>query len=196
MMTCLCHVDAKQTMRMWCSCNVNTNGIMQPYSSWHEWNTNSNDVMMTGFTSFVNLGMSCLAYLAYAMHTDMHGAGALHKYGTSKYQSGLACTQADLNLEKITASHFWVLTAPNASKNMPNTIPIAYLNKNFMDCNENWHGVNKNPSFIPTCFGTQQKVRKWQKLHFTSFHVVTITFKSFQIIFSIEYQHTSTVEHC
>ena len=77
-------------------------------------------------------------------------------------------------------------------------IPITYLTENFMDCNENfWHGVNKNPLFIPMCFGTKQKVRKWQQLLFTfSFHVVPITFKLFQIIFSIEYQHTLTVECC
>ena len=193
MMTCLCHVDAKQTMRMWCSCNVNTNGIMQPYSSWHEWNANSNDVMMTGFASFVNLGMSCLAY---AMHTDMHGACALHRYGTSKYQSGLACTQADLNLEKITASHVWVLTAPNARKNMPNMIPIAYLNKNFMDCNENLAWSKQEPLIHPYMFWYTTKGEKVAKTSFYFFHVVTITFKPFQIIFSIEYQHTSTVEHC
>ena len=47
--------------------------------------------------------------------------------------------------------------AQNVNENMPNMIPIAYLNENFMDCR---HGVNENPSFIPTCFGTQQKVRK------------------------------------
>ena len=45
------------------------------------------------------------------------------------------------------------------------------------------HGVNENPSFIPTCFGTQQKVRKWQKVHFTFLLVDIITFKTFQIIF-------------
>ena len=45
--------------------------------------------------------------------------------------------QADLNLGKITASHFWVLNAQNANENMPNMIPIEYLNENFMDCNEN-----------------------------------------------------------
>ena len=67
----------------------------------------------------------------------VHGACSLYKYGMSKYLSGLACMQADLNLVKITASHFWVLNAQNANKNMPNVIPIAYLNKNFMDCNEN-----------------------------------------------------------
>ena len=32
MMSCLCHADVKQTMMMWCSCNVNTNDIMPPHS--------------------------------------------------------------------------------------------------------------------------------------------------------------------
>ena len=105
------------------------------------------------FASYVNLVASCLAC--------MHGAHALYKYGVSKYPSGLACTQADSNLGKITASHFQVPNNQNANENMPNMIPIAYLNKNLMDCNENFHGVNKKPSFIPTCFGTQQKVIKW-----------------------------------
>ena len=52
---------------------------------------------------------------------------------------------------------------------MPNMIPIAYLNENLMDCNENWHGVIENSLFIPTYFDTQQKVRKWQK---TSFYFI------------------------
>ena len=67
----------------------------------------------------------------------MHGTCALYKYGTSKCPSGLACTQPDLNLEKITASHFQVLNAQNENENMPNMIPIAYLKENFMDGNEN-----------------------------------------------------------
>ena len=67
----------------------------------------------------------------------VHGAHALYKYGTSKYPSGLACMQADSNLWKITASHFWVLNAQNANENMPNMIPIVYVNENLMYCNEN-----------------------------------------------------------
>ena len=59
-----------------------------------------------------------------------------------------------------------------------------------------WHGVIENPLFIPMCFGTQQKVRKQQKLHFPCFHVDIITYKSFQIIFYLEYQHTTPVEYC
>ena len=60
----------------------------------------------------------------------VHGACALYKYGEPNYPIGLACTQADPNLEKITTSHFQVLNAQNANDNMPNMIPIAYLNEN------------------------------------------------------------------
>ena len=45
--------------------------------------------------------------------------------------------QADLNLAKITTSHFQVLNTQNANQYMPNMIPIAYLNENLTDCNEN-----------------------------------------------------------
>ena len=75
---------------------------------WHEWNENANDVMMRWFTLFANLVTS---QLACTMHAFMHGACASNKYCTSKYPSGLACTQAGSNLEKITASHFQVLNA-------------------------------------------------------------------------------------
>ena len=67
----------------------------------------------------------------------IHGAHALNKNGASKYPSGLACMQADSNLEEITSSHFQLLNAQNANENMPNMIPIAYVNENMMDCNEN-----------------------------------------------------------
>ena len=78
--------------------------------------------------------MSCLVSATCAC---MHDTCALIKYGISKYLSGLACMQAYSNLEKMTASHFQVLNTQNANENMPNMIPIVYLNKNFMDCNEN-----------------------------------------------------------
>ena len=67
----------------------------------------------------------------------MYGACALYKYGASKYLGGLACMIADSNLGKLTASHCQVLHTQNANENMPNMIPIAYLNENLMDCNEN-----------------------------------------------------------
>ena len=38
-------------------------------STWHEWNTNTDDVMMMWFTLYVNLGTSCLACV---MHVHMH----------------------------------------------------------------------------------------------------------------------------
>ena len=39
----------------------------------------------------------------------------LCRNSASKYLSGPACLQADLNLVKITASHFWVLNTQNAN---------------------------------------------------------------------------------
>ena len=78
----------------------------------HEWNANANDVMMTWFTLYVNLVMSCLVCATY-MH--VHGAHALCRNIVSKYLSGLACTQANLSLVKITATHFWVLNTQNAN---------------------------------------------------------------------------------
>ena len=66
---------------------------------WHEWNANADDIMMIWFTLFANLVMSCLACM---MHVHMYGACVLYKYIVSKYLSGLACTQAGSNLEKMT----------------------------------------------------------------------------------------------
>ena len=103
-------------------------------TTWHEWNMNANHVMMTEFTLFANLVLSHLACVSCAC---MYGTCALNKYGMSKYLSGLACTQANLNLEKISTLHFQVLWAQNSNKNMPKMIPIVYLNENLMDCNEN-----------------------------------------------------------
>ena len=68
---------------------------------------------------------------------DIYVECALCKTSTSKYLSGLARMQQDLNLAKITASHFWVLNTQNANRNMPNMILIAYLNENFTNFNEN-----------------------------------------------------------
>ena len=89
------------------------------------------------------------------MHQEF--AHMLQLDSAPKYPSGLACMQPNLNLGKLTASHFQVLNTQNENKNMSNMFPIVYLNENLRYCNENF----------PTCFGTQQKVRKWQKLHFT-----------------------------
>ena len=75
---------------------------------------------------------------------------------------------------------------------MLNMIPIAYLNENFMDWNENLAWGKQEPLFIPACFRTQQRGESSENFILLLF---MITFKSFQIIFFIEYQHTSTVEH-
>ena len=127
--------------------------------TWHEWNASADDIMMTWFTLFVNLVTSCLACV---MHACMYGIHALNKHGTSKSLSGLACMQVNSNLEKITASHFQVLNTKNANKNMPNMIPIAYLNENFMDCNKMWHGVNESPhsSLLVLLHNKSEKVVK------------------------------------
>ena len=70
--------------------------------TWHEWNVNANDVMMTWSALFVNLLM---LHLACTLCACVYGACALYMYGASKYLHGLA----NLNLEKITASHFQVV---------------------------------------------------------------------------------------
>ena len=67
----------------------------------------------------------------------MHGTHAPYNNGVSMHLSGLVCTPADSNLEKTTASHFQVLNDQNANENMPNMIPIVYLNKNLVESNEN-----------------------------------------------------------
>ena len=74
---------------------------------WHKWNAKADDIMMTWFTLFVNLVMSCLAC---TLCVCMHGAHALNKYGMSKYLSDLTCMQADSNLGIISASHFQELS--------------------------------------------------------------------------------------
>ena len=61
--------------------------------------------------------------------------------------------QANMNLVKITTSHFQVPNTQTANRNMPNMILIAYLNEISNDCKENLAWVNKNPLFIPMCFG-------------------------------------------
>ena len=59
-----------------------------------------------------------------------------------------------------------------------------------------WYGVNEKPLFIPTCLGTEQMQESGKNTILHHFHVDIITFESFQIIFHIEYQHTTPVEHC
>ena len=81
-------------------------------SPWHEWNTNAGDVMVTWFASYVNLVMSRWACVS-LMH--VHGTCAIITMGTSKYSNGLMGMPANLNLRKLTASHFNVLTTQNAN---------------------------------------------------------------------------------
>ena len=76
--------------------------------TWHKWNMNTGDIMVVVCIICkpcdIMLGMSCAC---------MHGACALTKNDAPKYPSGLVFTQADLNLGKITASHFQVLNTQN-----------------------------------------------------------------------------------
>ena len=132
--------------------------------TWHEWNMNANGVTMMWFALYVNLVTSCLACMT---HMPMHGTHALHRTSVSKYLSGLACTQADPNLAKITAPHFQVLNTQNANQNMPNMIAIAYLNENFINCNENlaW---GKSEPLIHLMFWYKTKGEKVAK---TSFYI-------------------------
>ena len=102
--------------------------------TWHEWNANAGDVMVTWFASYANLVMS---HWACTLCVHMHGTCATIRNSVSKYPSGLAGMQADSNLGNLTASHFWVLNTQNANENMPNMFPIVYLNENLRCCNEN-----------------------------------------------------------
>ena len=52
--------------------------------TWHEWNTNADDVMMTWFALFVNVVMS---HLACTSHMHMHGARAPYKNSVYEYPS-------------------------------------------------------------------------------------------------------------
>ena len=102
--------------------------------TWYEWNVNAGDIMVTWFASYVNLVTSRWACTSCAY---MHGACALRKMGASKYLNGLMGMPAKLNLRKLTDSHFQVLIAQNANKNMPNMFLIVYLNENLRYSNEN-----------------------------------------------------------
>ena len=73
-------------------------------------------------------------------------------------------------------------------------ILIAYFNENLTDCNENLAWGKRNPSFIPTCFGTKQNVRSWSKLHFTFISCGNHTFEISPILILIEFQHITPVE--
>ena len=70
---------------------------------WHQWNANAGDIMMTWFASYANLLTS---YWACASHVHVHGACAINKMGVLKYSNSLMGMPADLNVRKLTASHF------------------------------------------------------------------------------------------
>ena len=92
------------------------------------------DIMVTWFAPYVNLVMSRWACV---LRMHMHGAHAIIKMGSSKYLNCLMGTPADLNVGKLTASHFKALITQNANENMPDMFPIVYLNENLRYCNEN-----------------------------------------------------------
>ena len=73
--------------------------------TWHKWNVNTDDdnmILRFANPSDVTSGMR-------NMHGHTWHTRSKNKIGVSKYSSDLACAQADLNLVKITASHFPVL---------------------------------------------------------------------------------------
>ena len=132
MMSCLCHPHANNNDVG--SYNTNTNDVMHLSTTWHEWNVNAGDIMVTWFAHDANLVMS---HWACASRAREHGACATIKMDMSKYPNGLTGTPADSNIGKITATHFKALITQNANKNMPDMFPIVYLNENLRYCNEN-----------------------------------------------------------
>ena len=95
--------------------------------TWHKWNTNAGDVMVTWFTHYVNLVMS---HSACALHMHVHGTCAISKMGMIKYSNGLTGTPTDSNLRKLATSYFQALITQNANENMPDMFLIVYLNEN------------------------------------------------------------------
>ena len=118
-------------------------------STWHEWNANAVDVMVTWFASYANLVTS---HWACALCTCEHGACAIIIMGTSKYSNGLTGMPADSDLGKLTASHFKALITQNANENMPDMFPIVYLNENLRYCNENLAWGKREPLIHPYVF--------------------------------------------
>ena len=98
-----------------------------------------------------------------------HGAHAQCKTSMSKYLSGLVCMQADPNLVKITTSHSQVLNIQNANQNMPNMVPIVYLNENFINYNKNLTWGKQEPLSHPYIFWYKTKGEKAAK---TSFYIL------------------------
>ena len=99
----------------------------------------------------------------------VHRTCALVKYGASKYLSGLACMQADWNLGKLSASRFWVLNTQKSNEDMPNMLPIAYLNHNLRYCNEKLAWDNLDPLTHSYIFWF---TTKGEKVVNTSFYII------------------------
>ena len=86
--------------------------------TWHEWNVNAGDIMVTWFASYMNLVTSCWACASCAC---MHGACALRKMGAFKYLNGLM--PAKLNLRKSTDSHFSGTNHPKCKQEHAKHVP-------------------------------------------------------------------------
>ena len=96
----------------------------------------------------------------------MHGAYALIKMGVLKYSSSLTGMPANLNLRKLTTTHFDVLITQNANENMPNMFPIVYFNENLRYCNENLAWGKQEPLIHPYVFWYATKGEKVVKNSF------------------------------
>ena len=132
-------------------------------STWHEWNMNAGDVMVTWFASYANLVTSHWACMS---RVHMHGACAIIKMVASKDSNSLIGMPADLNLAKLTASHFKVPITQNANKNMPNMFPLVYLNENLRYYNENLAWGKREPLVHPYVFWYSTKGEKAVKNSF------------------------------
>ena len=130
---------------------------------WHEWNVNAGDIMVMWFTSYANLVTSHWA-CASCMH--VRDAHAIIKMGASKYSNGLTGMPANLNLTKLTASHFNALITQNANENMPNMFSIVYINEKLRYCNENLAWGKREPLVHPYVFWYSTKGEKAVKNSF------------------------------
>ena len=96
----------------------------------------------------------------------VHGTCALIKMGMLKYSNGLMGMPADSNLWNLTTSHYYDLIMKNANKNMPNMVPILYLNENLRYCNENLAWGKQEPLIHPYVFWYTTKGEKVVKNSF------------------------------
>ena len=124
---------------------------------------NAGDVMVMWLASYANLVTSRWACVSCAC---VHGACAIIKMGASKYSNGLMGMPANLNLMKLTTSHFNALNTQNANENMPNMFPIVYLNENLRYCHENSGWGKREPLVHPYMFWYSTKGEKTAKNSF------------------------------